>query len=1579
MTFNKSDIADIFLTADDMNIVMLKHKSILKGIPLSISNDNGNNLIHYVINLNNSKISDYQRMVFIKKLVSENVNPEQPNQNNMTPLHLACKKNMVETAKYLISIGVNMNYKDNSGCIPLDYAITGEFKKHRIFTPKSLITIPKKKSKVNIKQIYDNRNEIWTNINNSNFIKSILNTMIEMTQYDDTAKAIIIEYQKDLNKLQLSTDNPDDKTFSELEATYYLKFVKHLLSKWGNFNENVISLHQTDLNSYPENDPSGFSFIKNSNVQLQLKKNIQKNIDECLSLLQTVTVNDININNINNNIITSLLTQNIASGNIVGNNYDNTNIPTLTLDDVDEVNNFFHSNSFDEADNIIDLDTMIFAGGSRLIDIQKMLFADFKVLYQAFDNLYQAFDNYTDINILKSFIRSLYDDYNINKSDYDINTNAYDEDIINRLLQLIEDIILEKENIQVKIQSIITQIDDYINKNNIPDNYYRIIKILERFPYTKNYKTQVLWLYTLFNNIRGIENNNNRKFKMNEHCLILISALLNNGNNNIKDSIKMSMKYIFLREGGLNKYQVMGQSIENVFTKWIVFLLRNDNSDDDNFDYSNNSIVLNDPDPEIRSIMVLSMRFFTNNDRLSGIDLDWLNVDINKYSMCELLGLAIVKYYLSLDVKPLLSNIVDTLSLIRFYEINKNRSPTLTNDELLKRLIKININSRFIKNNKVERYFRKIFPNNSEILENIIQYQVPSKLYYTIQLNNIDDPNIINEMKKKYYEASILGLNFIGLIPHIEQDDQFTINGVNIDTSDYYLYNYTNSNSANIFNNYDIYIYIDKKYQYRPPTIYSYLNLLITMTNTINEYEELVFDKIKGILEKLKEGKSKLYSKGFSYLYPLINSLESIDNFFTDNFDKISDNQELISLITERTMDRIKQQYSNKFNIYRFTQYINNINADLFIMHYIHFKGSRMRIPQFLYNQLGDKPIISYHNNEIKLDIDNVKKIKLRKINKSKDGSYSYIPMADYNNIISNFVQNRFFINKNISSQYFVMKKKNELPPSLEVGFKNFYKYNLIELIKSTNINLDNIELDGIELLDNTQKNIKKKLYIATEIQTLLKENLESETYKIGHNIFNNMIKETKTKFTRRELKQIFGKIEFKVSNTNVDEDDINELLKLPTNIDKFTQLPINDKVHVMDKMFIIYDDDQSNLTINKQELYGYETNEDLIKELLENGSNYYNYNNSNESSILNIMKMYNFKNIELLKKYVDFRSFDVEEHPFQYMINTFNLHLENTFKNGMSTQATEVLYMFSSDELKNNIIYNIKNSFVVCFYITNHYLSNIYSSKLNKNYFNDTFINGADVTGYNIITSYNNIKNSQSDCFNYMEQWNKLIKDKTIPTSKDINIWTDLTELKNLNIDSPTSLLNNVSEFNKKLKGYEFVHNDIKQYFEGEQYLSNRHHQFAFDLLKHLTICIICHHIKLFTIKIINEYMTATSISIDTTLLDTIITDNSLDKLATDLIKHSLNIYDDEDEKDDRITKTVGEILIDFYTLMKNDSKVIIITDELLTVIKNNVINYYDTVLPTILNNWLVVIENQFKYYINQYRIMKTLEILFF
>ena len=96
-------INELFNISNNMDTQELLQYSLINKIPLGIIlSNNGNNIIHNIILNTDIKKNEYNKLNIIKFLIQNNVNLDQPNINNQTPLHLACENQYLSIITYLI-------------------------------------------------------------------------------------------------------------------------------------------------------------------------------------------------------------------------------------------------------------------------------------------------------------------------------------------------------------------------------------------------------------------------------------------------------------------------------------------------------------------------------------------------------------------------------------------------------------------------------------------------------------------------------------------------------------------------------------------------------------------------------------------------------------------------------------------------------------------------------------------------------------------------------------------------------------------------------------------------------------------------------------------------------------------------------------------------------------------------------------------------------------------------------------------------------------------------------------------------------------------------------------------------------------------------------------------------------------------------------------------------------------------------------------------------------------------------------------------------------------------------------------
>jgi hypothetical protein len=89
--------------------------------------------------------------------------------------------------------------------------------------------------------------------------------------------------------------------------------------------------------------------------------------------------------------------------------------------------------------------------------------------------------------------------------------------------------------------------------------------------------------------------------------------------------------------------------------------------------------------------------------------------------------------------------------------------------------------------------------------------------------------------------------------------------------------------------------------------------------------------------------------------------------------------------------------------------------------------------------------------------------------------------------------------------------------------------------------------------------------------------------------------------------------------------------------------------------------------------------------------------------------------------------------------------------------------------------------------------------------------------------------------------------------------------------------------------------------------------------------------------------------------------------------VRNSVNIYNDMDDEASNPIETVAEILNNLIDLLKTSN--FEINDYTINILKNNIVQYFDTITFKLINNWNVVIENILLFHINHYRIIECMK----
>ena len=298
-------ITDLFNLVYQMDTQEIMQYALINKIELGVTLPiNGNNLIHEIL-LNNDKLkNEFNKLNVIKFLVQNDVNPDEPNRENRTPIHIACEKQLKDIVNYLITeCQVNINYADNNGYTPLHYLFIGEI---NLFNKKeitNLITQKKDNDKKGDNEkknsVLDIKKKIHNIISKIPFMKSLDNSINRTVKNNSEIQEILSKNYDIIYKKILSTENVNVTKENTLSVILQRNDINKVVKKiWGNFsNTDRLTLHTPQDNSYiPDGSKQGI--IKNCNIKRELKENILTNVTN----FETYIKETLDIKNIIKNI-----------------------------------------------------------------------------------------------------------------------------------------------------------------------------------------------------------------------------------------------------------------------------------------------------------------------------------------------------------------------------------------------------------------------------------------------------------------------------------------------------------------------------------------------------------------------------------------------------------------------------------------------------------------------------------------------------------------------------------------------------------------------------------------------------------------------------------------------------------------------------------------------------------------------------------------------------------------------------------------------------------------------------------------------------------------------------------------------------------------------------------------------------------------------------------------------------------------------------------------------------------------------------------------------------------------------------
>ena len=142
---------EIFNIASTLNGFELINYINQHNFPINYTNQDNDNLIHYILTLENStEIAKYD---IIKLLIKNNVDIEHTNKYQQTPLHLACKLQYETVTKYLLILKANPNKQDIYGQTPTHYILKGNLITNDTTNKNKYTNIINMPNNINVKKI----------------------------------------------------------------------------------------------------------------------------------------------------------------------------------------------------------------------------------------------------------------------------------------------------------------------------------------------------------------------------------------------------------------------------------------------------------------------------------------------------------------------------------------------------------------------------------------------------------------------------------------------------------------------------------------------------------------------------------------------------------------------------------------------------------------------------------------------------------------------------------------------------------------------------------------------------------------------------------------------------------------------------------------------------------------------------------------------------------------------------------------------------------------------------------------------------------------------------------------------------------------------------------------------------------------------------------------------------------------------------------------------------------------------------------------------------------------------------------
>jgi len=336
-TYDEKKAMELFSLVEKLDTHELLKFSLSNQIPWDIQNTVGNSLIHELLLFNAEKISGLAKLPICKFLVQNGCNPDSPNKQNQTPLHIACMYQLEPIIKYLLEIGVDPNYQDNLGNTPIYYLLNGLIKSveqdntlGNIYQSKEKKVIDKFNIIVQIKQKISQLGQNITQSENLPLISTITKTIENLIDIDSDIKNNFIKLQEIIMAQSIKTSQDP---FENINIKNSIELIRNKIkdkieSKFGKFKTiDNFKIHETTPTSWAQrSNKSSQSLIQNGNIKKVINDDIKTNISNIKSSISNFVPKDIsnlmiNFNNLLNQYVESISKFTTINGELM--NYSN--------------------------------------------------------------------------------------------------------------------------------------------------------------------------------------------------------------------------------------------------------------------------------------------------------------------------------------------------------------------------------------------------------------------------------------------------------------------------------------------------------------------------------------------------------------------------------------------------------------------------------------------------------------------------------------------------------------------------------------------------------------------------------------------------------------------------------------------------------------------------------------------------------------------------------------------------------------------------------------------------------------------------------------------------------------------------------------------------------------------------------------------------------------------------------------------------------------------------------------------------------------------------------------------------------